>query len=86
MNSKEYARYENQNEHGIKKTGNLEQETLVSSKNLCKKDLIKQHVCLHNLGEIKRFHTLKITRTYVPRLNLLRRLHEESGWEEAAEN
>ena len=86
MNGKVYARFENQNGHGIKKTGKLEQETLVSSKYLCKKDLIKQHVCLHNRGEIKRFHTLKITRTYVLRLNLLRRLHEGSGREEAAEN
>ena len=30
MNSKVYARYENQNGHGIKKTGTVEQEALVS--------------------------------------------------------
>ena len=86
MNSKVYARYENPNGHGIKKTGKVEQEALVSSKNLCRRVLMKQHVCLHNRGEIKRFHTLKITRTYVLRLNLLRRLHEGSGGEEAVEN
>ena len=54
MNSEVYARYENQNEHGIKKTGKVEQEALVNSKNLCKKVLIKQHVCLHNRGEISK--------------------------------